>query len=271
MHPEKTISEANRKKFNKKNYPKFLQRLLESEAKFSFKEIEELVQEIPTNNKPQKIEEIMSERCKVNSLLHLLRELSKGKFDSDKEQEMMLTAILKKIRYDIVNLQIKANNLDDSSTAEASADFELIRNIIHKEFDQFNNFYSNYIEECKAILANNDPNLFRACSSKTDTNFTKKDNGALRHLELRRQIEKPFEFDRQFFKDTLVGMVKDILETINGLKEICGNVSGGSGNLKILVKANSLLDCFLIEDLMGGLLDSRRKPVEQKYWMAVGK
>lgn len=135
LDPEKTNSQANRKKLNKKSYPKFLQKLLESEAKFSFKEIEELVQEIPTNDKSQKIEEIMSERCTVNSLLHLLRELSKGKFDSDREQEMMLTAILKKIRYDIVNLQIKANNLDDSSTTEANPDFELIRNVIRKEFD----------------------------------------------------------------------------------------------------------------------------------------
>jgi hypothetical protein len=234
LDPEKTNSQANRKKFNKKSYPKFLQRLLESEAKFSFKEIEELVQEIPTNGKSQKIEEIMSERCKVNSLLHLLRELSKGKFDSDKEQEMMLTAILKKIRYDIVNLQIKANNLDDSSTTEANPDFEVIRNIIHKEFDQFNNFYSNFVEDCKTILANTEPKPFLESFAvkNTDSNFAKKDNAALKHLELRRQIEKPFEFDRQFFKDVLVGMVRDILETINGLKEISTNVIGNSGNLK---------------------------------------
>lgn len=122
-------------------------------------------------------------------------------------------------------------------------------------------------------MANTDPKLLLETFAvkTTDSNFAKKDNGALKHLELRRQIEKPFEFDRQFFKDVLVGMVREILETINGLKEISTNVTGNSGNLKSLHKANLLLDCFLIEDVNGGLLDYRKKPLEQKYWIAVGK
>ena len=106
-----------------------------------------------------------------------------------KNKEILLVAIMKKIRYDIVNLQVKANNLDGCAYAHDNlTNLEEFRAIIQKEYDQFISFYSNFIEECKNKISNTDlstPDI----DSKT---FSSK-------IGLKKQVDKPFEFDIEYF------------------------------------------------------------------------
>ena len=245
----------------RKSCPTFLKRLLESKQKLSFKELEDLVKELP--NTSNQYLDILSERCKINSLLFQIKEIIKSfGFTKDKEEaknysykEILLMAIMKKIRYDIVKLQIKANNLDSCVYAHDNlSSIEEFRTLIQKEYNQFTSFYSNFIEQCVTQISNTEQDISDTDSKAFST-----------RLELKKQVDKPFDFDIEFFKEVLIGIVKETL----ALETNCLGEMTGSNNLKAFQKANLQLDCVMIEEINEGLLDHSKKPNEQKYLQAV--
>lgn len=83
--------------------------------------------------------------------------------------------------------------------------------------------------------------------------------------DLKRQVEKPYEYEQNYFKSSLNGIVKEIMD--NGLIDTGPNY----GNLKALKQANILLDCLLIDEIGCGMLDYTKRPNEQKYFLTVNR
>jgi len=132
---------------------------------------------------------------------------------------------------------IKTNNLDQnnggSSAIAGISDLESFRGIIQKEFDQFNGFYTSFIDNCRNQLSN-----LHNESLNSSPRLSYQAGKISSKIELKKQIEKPFEFDIGFFKDVLVGVVRELLENDANL-EISNN-GGANNNLKGLQKINLL-------------------------------